>query len=87
MMGTEGRRPGQDIPPSNDVYDLVVFRSSDIEDLQIFEPPIITPSKPFTDPAIVSSSVLTFELQTVLNSSLMNSLYILILPPFTLIQW
>jgi protein LSM14 len=61
MMGTEGRRPGQEIAPSNDVYDVVEFRSADIEDLQIFEPPAPTPVPPpkpqaFVDPAIISSS-------------------------------
>ena len=59
-MGTEGRRPGQEIAPSNDVYDVVEFRSADIEDLQIFEPPAPTPvppkPQPFVDPAIISSS-------------------------------
>lgn len=55
MMGTEGRRPGQEIAPSSEPYDLVVFRSADIEDLQIFEPPTAPPApKPFVDPAIVS---------------------------------
>lgn len=57
MMGTEGRRPGQEIAPSNDVYDAVVFRSGDIEDLQIFEAPaVMAPPKPsFVDPAIVTA--------------------------------
>lgn len=56
-MGTEGRRPGQEIAPSNDIYDAVVFRSGDIEDLQIFEAPtVIAPPKPsFVDPAIVTT--------------------------------
>lgn len=53
MLGTEGRRPGHEVAPTNDVYDEVVFRSADIEDLQIFEP---APPKPsFADPAIISS--------------------------------
>lgn len=57
MMGTEGRRPGQEIPPSNDVYDAVVFRSNDIEDLQIFEAPAAAalPKPSFVDPAIVTT--------------------------------
>ena len=60
MMGTEGRRPGQEIPASNEVYDAVVFRSSDIEDLQVFEPPAPAPVpsplvRTLADPAIVAS--------------------------------
>lgn len=61
-MGTEGRVPNKDIPASNDVYDMVVFRSEEIEDLQIFEPPAPAPepapvSKPFVDPAVLSTKV------------------------------
>ncbi len=57
MMGTEGRRPGQDIEASPEVYDLVVFRSADIEDLQLFDPAPPPPPKPFVDPAIVSQRI------------------------------
>lgn len=62
MMGTEGRVPNKDIPASNDVYDMVVFRSEEIEDLQIFEPPTPAPepapvSKSFVDPAVLSTKV------------------------------
>lgn len=63
-MGTEGRRPGSEIKPSNDVYDMVIFRSNDIEDLQIFEHPSSSPPKQqqpsLADPAIVSSSVVLY---------------------------
>lgn len=37
MMGTEGRCPGRNLMPSDDTYDLVVFKSADIQDLQIVE--------------------------------------------------
>ena len=59
MMGTEGRVPGRELAPTNEIYDVVVFRSSDIDDLQIFEAPQQTPPppppQPFVDPAIVTS--------------------------------
>lgn len=62
-MGTEGRSPGRELPPSNEVYEIVIFRSNDIEDLQIFEPPAVPDVPPipesFVDPAIISSSVST----------------------------
>lgn len=58
MLGTEGRLPGHDIPPSDEIYEVVVFKSADIEDLQVFEAPASTSptSRPFMDPAIVSST-------------------------------
>ncbi|KAI8880805.1 hypothetical protein K501DRAFT_324809 [Backusella circina FSU 941] len=60
-FGTEGRRgkPEEEILPSDNVFDYVVFRGSDIKDLQVFE----APPKPATpqpslpqDPAIMSMS-------------------------------
>ncbi|KAG1472634.1 hypothetical protein G6F56_001421 [Rhizopus delemar] len=59
-FGTEGRKGKMDeeISPSENVFDYVVFRGSDIKDLQVFEaPPKPTPPPPQSlpqDPAIMS---------------------------------
>lgn len=53
--GTEGRRQGVDeIPPSDGVYEFIIFRGSDVKDLKIAEnaPP---PVNNFQDPAIIQS--------------------------------
>lgn len=36
-LGTENRRPGQPIPPSDEIVDYVIFRSDDIKDLHVAE--------------------------------------------------
>lgn len=65
LFGTEGRKPGQEVPASEQVYELVVFRSGDIKDLEIYEkepePKVEEPAY-FVDPAIVqhASSTLKF---------------------------
>lgn len=60
-FGTEGRRgPGQpDVPPSEQVFEYIVFRGSDIKDLHVTELTAPAPPKPQglpDDPAIVSVS-------------------------------
>ncbi|KAG2222479.1 hypothetical protein INT45_013392 [Circinella minor] len=62
-FGTEGRRgnPEEEIPPSENVFEFVVFRGSDIKDLKIFEPPAKPapppppPANMPNDPAIMNS--------------------------------
>ncbi|EXU99497.1 LSM domain protein [Metarhizium robertsii] len=60
-FGTEGRRgrPEEEISPSDQVYEYIVFRGSDVKDLRIEEHPGIKETKPPAmpdDPAIVGVS-------------------------------
>lgn len=61
--GTEGRRgkPEEEILPTDNVFDYVVFRGSDIKDLQVFEAPKPAFPQPQTnlpqDPAIMVNLV------------------------------
>jgi protein LSM14 len=61
-FGTEGRKtdPAEEIPPSDSVYEYIVFRGSDVKDLRIEEAPAarenIPPQVP-NDPAILGVSV------------------------------
>ncbi|KAI9209773.1 Scd6-like Sm domain-containing protein [Polychytrium aggregatum] len=57
-LGTEGRRgnPTQEIPPSDQIFDYIVFRGSDIKDLTVLsQPPPIPVSQIPNDPAIMGS--------------------------------
>ncbi|KAK2598133.1 hypothetical protein QQS21_005765 [Conoideocrella luteorostrata] len=60
-FGTEGRRgrPEEEVPPSDQVYEYIVFRGSDVKDLRIEEHPGIketkAPAMP-DDPAIVGKT-------------------------------
>jgi hypothetical protein len=59
-FGTEGRRGGgeNEIAPSDEVYDYIVFRGTDVKDLRIEEAPVTKENKPPqipNDPAIMSS--------------------------------
>lgn len=61
-FGTEGRRPDDEVPPSNVVYEYIVFRGSDVKDLRIEEAPKASKSsKPQMpdDPAILGVSTTT----------------------------
>ncbi|PHH92588.1 hypothetical protein CDD83_6649 [Cordyceps sp. RAO-2017] len=60
-FGTEGRRgrPEEEIAPSDQVYEYIVFRGSDVKDLRIEEHPTVKENKPPPpmpdDPAIVGA--------------------------------
>lgn len=68
-FGTEGRDPENEIPPSDNVYEYIVFRGSDVKDLRIEkEPekkPIQQPQVP-DDPAILGVSLTSCFLMCVL---------------------
>ncbi|SCO69077.1 trailer hitch homolog, putative [Plasmodium vivax] len=51
-FGTEGRRQ-PDIPPSNEIYDFIIFRGKDIKDVTVSEAAKTIPD----DPAIVSMNI------------------------------
>uniref|UniRef100_A0A1I8J084 LSM14 domain-containing protein n=1 Tax=Macrostomum lignano TaxID=282301 RepID=A0A1I8J084_9PLAT len=55
-FGTENRASERSIPPSNDVFESIVFRGSDISDLHVCEPPQAEQEEQqpdqYTDPAI-----------------------------------
>lgn len=65
--GTEGRilaqgRPQEEIPPSDHVYDYIMFRAADVKDLKIDDPnppkEQAAPQPALNDPAILNVSPL-----------------------------
>lgn len=65
-FGTEGRKadPAEEIPPSDQVFDYIVFRGSDIKDLHVIDAPqaSVPASKPQipNDPAILGVNFLFY---------------------------
>lgn len=57
MLGTEGRRPENEVAPLDSVYEYILFRGTDVKDLRIEEAPIkeIKPPQVPNDPAILGS--------------------------------
>jgi protein LSM14 len=59
-FGTEGRRSGEEeVPPSDHIYEYIVFRGSDVKDLKIEQQPKESKPQPPAvpnDPAILGVS-------------------------------
>ena len=71
-FGTEGRDPENEIPPSDNIYEYIVFRGSDVKDLRIEKDPVQEPVKQPEvpdDPAILGVSPSNVLLLFVLHGS------------------
>ncbi|RKF73569.1 Protein decapping 5 [Golovinomyces cichoracearum] len=58
MLGTEGRRPDNEVPALDSIYEYILFRGTDVKDLRIEEAPALKEFKPPqipNDPAILGS--------------------------------
>ncbi|EHK98903.1 putative protein sum2 [Glarea lozoyensis 74030] len=64
-FGTEGRlsNPADEIPPSDSVYEYIVFRGSDVKDLRVEEPPAPAADPPQVpnDPAILGRKTMVLD--------------------------
>lgn len=71
-FGSEGRiGNGRDIPPSNNVFDFIIFKAEEIAHLKLIEPPPKPPQNEiFTDPAIVQTGPKSTPVD---NSSFQNN--------------
>ena len=84
-FGTESRKtdPKEIIPPSDSVYEYIVFRGSDVKDLRIEEAPAarenIPPQVP-NDPAILGVSTFFSKSAEPALDSAVDALYVMKIP-------
>lgn len=68
-FGTEGRKgsPDEEVAPSVELYEYIVFRGTDVKDLRVEEAPAVKENKPPVmpnDPAIVGVSLIFHPLSS-----------------------